>query len=85
MADFAPIFSTHGHGRKTHMVVDDEPALCGAQGRYPDLMWSTGDYMPLNPVQVEWYLGPDTQDVCCRVCKAKLRKLATTYAAPEVD
>jgi len=80
MAEFAPIFSTHGHARKTHLVVGDEPALCGAQLRNPQLMWSVGDYMPLNPAKVGWYLDPDTQDLCCRVCKAKLREIAKESA-----
>ncbi|HEL4148343.1 TPA: hypothetical protein UM348_001043 [Stenotrophomonas maltophilia] len=80
MAEFAPIFNTHGNGRKTHLVIDDEPALCGMQLRNPHHMWSTGDYIPLNPEQVAWYLDPDTQDTCCRVCKAKLRAIAKENA-----
>lgn len=39
---YAPMYSTHGHERKTHIATDDRGSLCGIERRYPDLLWTIG-------------------------------------------
>ena len=72
--EFRPVFSTHGHARKTHLAIDDGDAVCGMQDRMPDAMWSGGEAMPLTPECVADYLDCDADGVCCARCAAVIRK-----------
>lgn len=71
---FRPVFSTHGHARKTHLAVNDGDPLCGIYGRHPDLMWTSGSDMPLTVEAVSDYIDCDAGDVCCKRCKQAIRK-----------
>ena len=74
--EFRPVFSTHGHARKTHLAIDDGDAVCGIQNRMPDAMWSGGDPMLLTPKIVADYLDCDADGVCCARCATAIRKAA---------
>lgn len=42
---YAPMYSSHGHDRKTHIAESGAGSLCGVERRYPDLLWTQGgDY-----------------------------------------
>lgn len=72
---WAPSYTTHGHGRKTHVVLTNAEGthtdtLCGIKGRRPDLLWCCGEIVPMAEAIAWASLDPD--GFGCSTCKAKL-------------
>lgn len=64
MTDYAPMYSTHGHGRKTHISTDGG-SLCGVEQRYPDRLWTMG--AAYYNVKEQFLTDPDGYG--CRRCR----------------
>lgn len=78
---WAPIYTTHGHGRKTHITLIDAEGnngrtLCGTKDRHPDLFWCCGDVTPFS--EANNWVGSDADDNGCIICKRKLLAVAAT-------
>jgi len=68
--NFSPVYSTHGHARKTHLAVSGDDALCGIQKQFPDLLWCRGEAQPLSNARE--YVEIDSERYGCGRCKVLL-------------
>jgi hypothetical protein len=76
--DFYPRFSSHGHGRKTHIQIGDGGGcLCGVDRRAPHLFMDSGDPHPLSELQ-EW-IDEDACGYACASCAKLARRLAQRH------
>jgi hypothetical protein len=83
LSGWTPVYTTHGHGRKTHVALVDAngiegPSLCGVLERRPDLLWSMGDVHSL--LEAEEWCGTDADGYGCAICKKKLLLKAKAHS-----
>jgi hypothetical protein len=73
IAEYCPFYSSHGHGRKTH-ISDGDYSLCGVENRNPQLLFSQG----VNYHNIEEQFFIDSEGVGCKQCGAEYRKRTGT-------
>lgn len=71
VSTYSPMYSSHGHGRKTHLASEDG-SLCRVEERYPDLLWTMG--VVYYSVEEQFLIDPDEYG-CLRCRKVYLRSL----------
>lgn len=69
ITEYQPLYSTHGHERKTHVAVDGK-SLCGVEDRYPNLLWNLGG--TYDDPQSQFLI--DADGFGCLTCRRKLIK-----------
>jgi hypothetical protein len=73
-ATYAPVYTSHGHDRKTHATEMGEAfPLCGARLRFDWLLWNEAE--PFSSPEKQFLLDPDGHG--CLVCQRILRKRLT--------